>query len=168
MLRQLLILSLLTFAWPAYAGDLDDLDLLNPRQPQENLTVGGQPSQDDLTSLAEEGYGLVINLRTEGEFSDFNEGEVVESLGMKYINIPVQGSSGLTEENAALLHQALESVEGPVLLHCGSGKRAGSLLGVEGYLFHDLSEEEAVALGQKANLDDVEAYMEGFFEGNED
>ena len=102
------------------------LDMANPRQPMENLITGGQPSEEDLRGFAGEGYELVINLRLAGEFSDFNEAGVVESLGMRYLNIPVGGMGDLTPENARLLHEALESTSGPVLLHCASGRRAGA------------------------------------------
>ena len=140
------------------------LDMANARHPMENLITGGQPSEEDLRGFAERGYELVINLRLAGEFDDFNEAGVVESLGMRYLNIPVAGMGDLTPENARLLHDALEAAGGAVVLHCASGRRAGALLGVEGFLFHDLSGEEAIALGVRANLDHVAGAIEDSIE----
>ncbi len=150
----------------AWAGDgtEEDLDMTNLRQPMETLTTGGQPSEGDLRTFAERGYELVINLRVPGEFNDFNEAEVVEGLGMRYVNIPVTGMADLTPENAKLLHDALESTGGPVVFHCRSGRRTGALLGVEGYLFHDLGEEQAIELGIRANLDHVAGAIEDSIE----
>ena len=168
MYRRLLYILPLGLVWLAFAGDLDDLDMAYPRQPLENLTVGGQPSEDDLTHFAREGYAVVINLRTAGEFDDFDEAEVVESLGMTYVNIPVDGRGDLTEENAARLHDALHGAEGPVLLHCTIGMRASGLLGVEGYLFHNLSAEEAKKLGRDAHMSHIESYIENAIEDIEE
>lgn len=152
-------------AW-AGEGVNQDLDMINVRQPMENLVTGGQPSEDDFIAFAEQGVELVINLRVPGEFDDFGEAGLVEGLGMRYVNIPVTSMSDLSPENARLLHDALDSTDGLVVLHCGSGRRVGALLGVEGYYFHDLSEEEAIDLGIRANLDHVAAAIEASFEEN--
>jgi uncharacterized protein (TIGR01244 family) len=159
-LKYLLMIILTGFIFPANAQDLAEVDMLNPRQPLENLVTGGQPSEDDFKKFADQGFGLVINLRRPCEFDDFDEALVVESLGMKYINIPVNGMEDLSTENAALLHEALESFDGPIVLHCRSGMRASGLLGVEGYLFHDLSKDEAIELGSKAHMSHVEDAIE--------
>lgn len=135
ILRYFLILVFIAFSGPVWAEDLAEVDMLNPRQPLENLVTGGQPSEDDLEKFADEGFGLVINLRRPGEFDEFDEGRVVESLGMKYINIPVNGMKDLSSENAALLHDALESFDGPIVLHCRSGMRASGLLGLRATYF---------------------------------
>ncbi|MEE8295852.1 MAG: sulfur transferase domain-containing protein, partial [Sphingomonadales bacterium] len=95
-LRVLVFIVLGGFIFPVNAQDLAEVDMVNPRQPLENLVTGGQPSEDDLKKFAEEGFGLVINLRRPGEFDDFDEAEVVENLGMKYINIPVRNMRDLT------------------------------------------------------------------------
>ena len=117
----------------------------NARQLTETLATGGQPSEGDLETFAGRGVELVINLRVPGEFNDFNEAVVVESLGMRYLNIPVTGMGDLTLENARLLHDALEMTDGAVVLHCASGRRVGALLGVEGYLFHDLTRDFGIS-----------------------
>ncbi|MHA1543890.1 MAG: beta-lactamase hydrolase domain-containing protein [Alphaproteobacteria bacterium] len=150
----------------AWAGDraAEDLDMRNARQPMATLTTGGQPTKGDLGRFAERGVELIINLRVPGEFNDFNEAELVQVLGMRYLNIPVTGMGNLTPENARLLHDALESTDGAVVLHCASGRRAGALLGVEGYLFHELSKEAAIELGIRANLDHVAGAIEDSIE----
>lgn len=160
-MRTILAVFAIFFLIPAsFADDLDDLDMMYARQPLENLINGGQPSLSDLKVFAERGVKMVINLRTPGEFDDFDEKAEVEALGMTYINIPVYGMKDLTAENAALLHEALESADGEVVLHCTIGMRAGSLLAVEGYLYRDLSMEEAKALGQSAHMGHIDEDIE--------
>ena len=66
--------------------------------------------------------------------------------------------------NARLLHDAREAAGGPVVLHCASGRRAGALLGVEGFLFHGLSGQQAMELGVRANLDHVAGAIEDSIE----
>jgi uncharacterized protein (TIGR01244 family) len=152
-----------SLAW-AGEGAEEEFNMVNLRQPMENLTTGGQPSEGDIRTFAERGYELVINLRLVGEFSEFNEAEVVEAYGMRYLNIPVTGMEDLTPENARMLHEALEAAGGPVVLHCASGRRAGALLGIEGFLFHGLSEKQAIELGVRANLGHVAGAIEDSIE----
>lgn len=140
----------------AYSADLDEFDLPYARQPLENVTTGGQPSIEDLKRFSGDGYTLIVNLRVPGEFEDFEEGEEAEKVGLKYINIPVKGMKGLTPENAEALHAAIEGAGGKVFVHCTIGMRAGGLLGLEGYLYHDLSADEAVDLARAAHMDHVE------------
>ena len=121
-------------------------------EPFENLIVAGQPSLAQLESLGEEGFTTVINLRTEGEFDDFDEAAEVAALGMNYVHIPVKNVSAITEADARALHEAISGAAGPVLLHCTVGWRAGSMLAIERYLFHGASAEEAVQIAADAHM----------------
>jgi len=153
----------------AWAGEEagEGLDLKNYREPMENIITGGQPSEADLKALAERGVTLIINFRAPGEFDEFDEGKVVESLGMRYLNIPIpKMKDDMTPENAELLHDALHSSGGPVVLHCRSGMRAGGMLALDQYYFHGLSEEAAVALGTKAHTDQVAGAIKDSIEKN--
>ncbi|MGB5999155.1 MAG: sulfur transferase domain-containing protein, partial [Thermoanaerobaculia bacterium] len=82
--------------------------------------------------------------------------ELVESLGMTYVSLPVQGAAGMTEENAKALAVALDEAEQPVLLHCGSGNRIGGLFALIAYHYDDKTIEEAMAFGKEAGLTGLE------------
>ncbi len=128
------------------------LDMINKALPRHNLMTGGQPSINDLQKLAKQGIKVVINLRKGGEFTQFNEKNAVESLGMKYVSIEVSGSDGMSIKNAYLLDMALDNLEQPVLVHCASSNRVGGLLAVWASKFENQSKEESFAFGTKAGM----------------
>ena len=50
-----------------------------------------------------------------------------EAVDRRYFDeiVPVAGAEGLDAANVRAVHQALQQSQGPVLLHCASGNRAG-------------------------------------------
>ncbi len=122
----------------------------------DDLRVGGQPSDADLEAAAAAGYTTVVSLRTEGEPGSEGEQATAERVGLTFVSIPVPGAEGLTEENARALDEALEQSSGPVILHCGSGNRAGSLLGLRAYVTEGASGDEAMRLANEAGMSSLE------------
>ena len=91
----------------------------------ERLSVGGQPTEDDLRGLKAEGFEAVINLRREGEPNSdpAGEGKAAASAGLKYFHIPVNSSDPKREQGEAL-RNALSQVKGAAFVHCQGGGRA--------------------------------------------
>lgn len=143
---------------PAEAPPADPLGLPNEREALEGVRTGGQADAAALEQAAERGYTTVISLRTEGEkgYDEAREAETVQQLGMQFVSIPVAGAEGVTEENARALSEALAEAEGPVVLHCGSGNRAGALLALRAYFEKGKGVEEAMGLGRGAGLTSLE------------
>jgi uncharacterized protein (TIGR01244 family) len=85
-----------------------------------------------------------------------DEAAEVRAAGMRYVAIPVAGADGIDEANARRLGEALRAADGPVLVHCASGNRAGGLLALlaarEG-----MPAEQALALGRAAGMTGTEA-----------
>ena len=69
---------------------LQDAEINNFRAPESSVVSSGQPTVSQLGIAARAGVRHVINLRTEVEEVDFNESEVVDSLGMEYHSITGQ------------------------------------------------------------------------------
>ncbi len=92
-----------------------------------------------------------------GEDRGFDETRLAESLGLRYVRIPVAGADGLDAANVRAVHQALRQSQGPVLLHCASGNRAGAVLGLVNARYEHASPEQALQLGQRAGLTSLEA-----------
>ncbi len=139
--------------------------LPNRADPLENVTTSGQPASESLQALAESGYSTVIDLRGAQEDRGIDERSIVEDLGMAYFSLPVNGASGVTFENAEVLDRLLSQVEGPVLIHCGSGNRAGALLALREKL-NGADSEAALALGREAGLTGLEPTVKERLEGN--
>ena len=187
--RSLEVLSLVLAVATAACGGSDDGDRavattgnggedtappeLEWGQPvAEGLRTGGQPNPLDLERAAAAGYTTVISLRTEGEPGSEGERATVERLGMTFVQIPVAGADDLTVANARALDAALDAAAGGVLLHCGSGNRAGSLLGLRAYVTEGATADEAMSLARGAGMTRLEpalkAKLEELCEGEPD
>lgn len=135
-------------------------------EPFENLVVSGQPDEEQLRAIAEEGFTTVINLRRAGEFDDFDEAALVGELGMTYVHIPVRNVASISAGDVQRLNEALKGSAGPVLLHCTIGWRAGSMLAIERYLYHGASEEEALRVAAEAHMGHASGDVEEWIRDN--
>jgi uncharacterized protein (TIGR01244 family) len=120
---------------PAVAKAVDEEEKLEPYQcgkVQRLHTLGGvflasQPEKEDFTHAKEGGIKTVLNLR-EGDEVDWDEGELVKSLGMEYVNIPFKTPSTLTDEVFDKSRKLLGDKEKrPLLVHCSSANRVGAV-----------------------------------------
>lgn len=136
----------------------EGLDLINGRQLFEDVITGGQPTEAQLRAAHEQDLRTIVNLRPDGEFEGFDEEALVEELGMQYIHIPVSGPDDVTEETAAALNDVLaDTTNRPLLMHCSSGNRVGSLFAARAYFLHDMDPERALDIGTRAGLTRLEA-----------
>jgi len=125
-----------------------NITFFNSITPEPNLILGGQPSESELTSLAEAGYKTVISLRGQGESSGFDEPSVLEGLGLAFRPIPIGGPADLTFANAARMRAILDDTSAwPIVVHCASGNRVGALFAIDAAA-SGLSTEEAITKGR--------------------
>lgn len=165
-LAVLFIASLLTFAACAARPPVAEatgstgvlVPIRNARVPIEGVLSGGQPTREQIEAAARGGFRTVINLRSEQEPGFEWERGAVESLGMRYVHIPVTGASGLTPENVDAIDAALRSAlaEGPVLFHCASGNRIGAVLALRANWLEGQDPERALAYGLASGLTRLE------------
>ena len=127
------------------------------RQPRPGLYTAGQPAPGDWQAIAARGVTTVVNLRTPKEMEGRDEAAEVAAAGMRYVAIPVAGADGIDDANAARLRDALQAANGPVLVHCHSGNRAGGLLALMAARDEGLPAEQALALGRDAGMTSTEA-----------
>lgn len=135
-----------------------EVQIRNARTPREGLLTGGQPTEEQLAELADAGYRTLVNLRTTGEneISD-REAELAKELGMRYVQLPVAGAEGLTEDNARDLAELLDDESGyPMVVHCGSGNRVGALFALEAFHVDGERPETALRIGKDAGLTRLE------------
>lgn len=107
------------------AGDLPNFAKLH-----DWLYRGAQPTRGGFEALARLGVRLVVNLREEGRQAD-EEKELVESLGMRYVNIPLSPTSRPKDEHIEQFLALFSDFENlPVLVHCYRGAdRTGMAVG---------------------------------------
>ena len=140
--------------------------LPNPQRPESGILSGGQPSAEQLAAARDLGFRTVINLRAEGEPG--TRAPEVEALGMSYVELPIRGAAGLTEENARAFADVLATAERPAIVHCGSGNRVGGLFALKAYYVDGLGAEEALRLGQESGLTRLAGAVRSHLETAED
>lgn len=96
-------------------------ELLNFHQITENIGTAGQPSAEQLSEIAEEGYTAIVNLSMHDSDNVVpDEAHIVTSMGLSYFHIPVPfdqptpehlrkffGVMELLEDEKALVHCAV-------------------------------------------------------------
>lgn len=96
----------------------------------DQVYLAGQLSKEELSEYATKGCKSVLNLREPKEAGQFGLGmlaqerEVVEGLGLKYINVPVPREGEYSLELCKEVSEALQSLlasAAPVLVHCRTG-----------------------------------------------
>lgn len=124
----------------------------------ERFHVSAQPTAEAIVKLPSAGVRTVINLRPASETPDLDEKGVVEKAGMKYVSLPVAGSSGLTHDNVVAFDQAMAAADGgKVLMHCASGNRVGAMMALRARWIQGKSADEALAIGRSSGLKGLEA-----------
>ena len=154
-LSQLTFAAILTLASIGQifaASSTASLTMKNPMTPRDKLMTGGQPSAQDLESLASQGVEVVINLRAKGEFDEFNEAELAKKLGLTYYRLEISDSSDISRANAQKLDQLMSQSDGETLVHCASGNRVGSLLALREYFVKGQSAEASMSFGKASGM----------------
>ena len=135
------------------------VDLPNRRDVLEGITTAGQPNQAALSAAAAAGYRSVIDLRAPNEDRGLDEKAAVENLGMSYVNLPVDGTTGVSYANASALDKLLAEAPKPVLVHCASGNRVGALLALRAKA-HGADDDAALKLGVATGLGSLKPIVE--------
>lgn len=99
----------------------------DPIKLSDRLSAGGQPTEEDLTRLAEAGFKSIVNLRLDGEknqpMSPAVEQARAVDAGLAYRHVPVSVAA-LSPSDLDAFRKAVEELPGPVYVHCGAGQRA--------------------------------------------
>ena len=103
--------------------------LNNFQEVSDTLCRGAQPSTSGFRELAQLGVHTVLDLRG-GEGRSNHEAETVRSLGMQYVNIPLDGYQAPTAEQVSQIFAVLNSQSsGKIFVHCRRGAdRTGTVL----------------------------------------
>src|SRR5687767_8576177 len=103
------------------------IKIKNFGQMDERFYRGARPKQEDFKDLAALGIKTVIDL-TEDPKED--ERSTIESLGMKYVHIPMIAKKYPTEEATSMfLKVANDPATGKFFLHCAGGRHRTGAMG---------------------------------------
>lgn len=124
----------------------------------DEVISAGQPDAAAIEEFAADGVKTIIDLRTAGEDRGMDEPAVVEAAGMKYVSLPVSRAD-ITFAKAAELDALLDGLDGPVVMHCGSGNRVGALMALRASLAGK-SDEEALQVGKEYGMTSLASKVE--------
>jgi tyrosine-protein phosphatase SIW14 len=125
--------SLIIFAVMAAAqssapqADFSNVKIKNFGQMDERFYRGAQPKEKDYESLKAIGIHTVVDLQAEPKEY---EKQMVESLGMRYVNIPMVGKKYPTEEAVQAFLKLVDDPEtGKFYVHCAGGRHRTGAMG---------------------------------------
>ena len=159
---------LLLLGLPAHAGegahdgadgihvDVAEVAEAGEVSPVDGITSSGQPDTAALRVFADAGYVAVIDMRGPDEDRGLeDEQATVETLGMDYVPFPITSRDEINFDRARELDAVLQGIDGPVLIHCGSGNRVGAMLALR-HSLNGADDDEALAHGKDAGLTRLE------------
>ena len=96
-------------------------------QMDTNYYRGGQPKKDEYKALADLGINTIVDLRNDPEVY---EKPTAESLGMKYINIPMDDAEYPSDAAIAKFIEVInDPANGKMFVHCKGGKHRAGVTG---------------------------------------
>jgi tyrosine-protein phosphatase SIW14 len=136
-----LLLTFLAFAAVVQAQENDqkqsvEIKIKNFGQMDERFFRGGQPKERDYQTLVDLGITTIIDLRDDPEEY---EKPLVESLGMKYVNIPMVAKKYPTAQAITTFLKLVENpTTGKFYVHCAGGRhRTGAVGAVYRYQYYN-------------------------------
>ncbi|HKS29703.1 MAG TPA: tyrosine-protein phosphatase [Pyrinomonadaceae bacterium] len=143
-LLLLFALAIAASAQEAAGPEQRGVSIKNFGQMDERFYRGAQPKEQEFKELAAMGIRTVIDLRADPV--DY-EKSMVESLGMKYVNIPMVGKKYPTEEAVQLFLKVVNDPEtGKFYVHCAGGRhRTGAMGAVYRYTKYNWTFEQVYA-----------------------
>ena len=111
------------------AAEVPALHIRNFGAVNDRLYRGGAPTPEGLKELASAHVLMIVDLREYGTATG-NEQRVAESLGMKYVNVPLPALSAPTQDAVKrVLSLITPDDSGRVFVHCRRGKdRTGTVI----------------------------------------
>jgi len=120
-------------------------DIYNYKFFHEKLSSSGMPTTEQMNAVAQAGVQLVINLAPHDVKNAIpNETELVESLGMQYINIPVNWGTP-TRDGLNIFMDAMDANQDKKIhVHCEANFRASAFIAMYRVLRLGWKQDEAL------------------------
>lgn len=114
---------------------------LNFHQSTERIATSGQPDRRQFHWIADEGYDVVINLAMHDSNNAIpEEGSLVASLGMHYLNIPVPFDEPTAQHLEEFIGILKVLAKRKIWIHCEVNAR------VSAFMFHYLTKVKGLTI----------------------
>jgi len=120
-------------------------DIFNFLQISDLIATAGQPTEQQLTSIKDAGYQVVVNLAPLAKFETTlpNEEALVESLGMEYVHIPVTWNNPTLEDFDRFAQVMQANAKRPIFVHCAGNFRVSAFMYLYRRIYQNIDEEQA-------------------------
>ena len=121
-------------------------EIINVLQISDKLATAGQPNIKQFRAVADAGYETVINLAlptSEGAIA--HEAQLVQSLGMEYIAIPVIWENPTTADLDKFLQAMEKRTSQKIFVHCAKNMRVSAFVYLYRRLHLNCNNEQAIA-----------------------
>ena len=99
-------------------------EIYNYRRLTDAIATAGQPTEQELAAVARAGFDVVINLALhDAVYSLPDERRTVESLGLRYVHIPVAWERPLRVDLESFFKVMDELTGKRIFVHCAANKR---------------------------------------------
>lgn len=139
-------------ATPTHSPEAVQVGTVGKLHVLDRCYLASQPAAEDFALFKEKGVTTVVNFRAPGELKEFDEQKVVESLGMRYVHIPIAGPEALTPEVLDRARKVFDTEKGGVLVHCASANRVGAVWLAHRVLDDGLPWDRALAEAKQIGL----------------
>jgi protein tyrosine phosphatase (PTP) superfamily phosphohydrolase (DUF442 family) len=111
------------------------------------LGSAGQPTAEQLRSIAEAGYEVVVNLALhDAPYALEDEAAVVQALGLEYLHLPVDWEAPTRADLEAFM-RVMEARQGRrIFVHCAENKRVSVFVALHRILRQGWSVDAALAV----------------------
>ena len=120
-------------------------DIFNFLPLSEKLFTSGMPKAEQLEDAAQRGVNLIINLAPHEVMDALpGESELVASLGMQYVNIPVIWNTPTKDGLERFMDVMDENKDKTILVHCQANFRATAFVALYRILRKGWNAEDAM------------------------
>lgn len=110
----------------------------------DSIATAGQPTEAQFITIKNAGYEVIVNLALPTSTNAIaNEQQIVESIGMKYIHIPVLWENPTLKDFAQFFQTLHENTEHKVLIHCAMNMRVSVFVYLYRQIHDHLHEDQA-------------------------
>ena len=107
------------------------MNILNLTHLSDRLASAGQPRREQFSEIAANGFELIINLALPTSDNAIpDEAELVGSLGMAYLHIPVIWESPQPEDLQWFMDAMDAYPQRKIFVHCAMNYRASAFIGL--------------------------------------
>lgn len=133
-----------TFALEEVSTELDEIT--NFRQYSSSFASSGQPTREQFQSLADNGFERVVYIAfTSNQNALSDADQLVKSLGMEYMHVPVDFNNPLPDDFYAFADSMQRNTGKKTLLHCQVNARATAFSFLYRVIYEDVPVAEAKA-----------------------